>query len=294
LTPSIQQKAAAYSTPYKFTSKELDEETGLYYFGARYYDPSVGIFHGVDVMIDQMPNWSSFAFVFNNPVKLIDPTGMYPEEGNPPNFKLLNMEFYNPQGEIVFPTAVIMPMNLDDHNGAMKDRFQEAMDMKLPIIQVADLNSLKDAFDAMSKNGITANSYLFVGHGSNGTFNIGDQRFYEGKNNDFSSLSENLKGKYCVFTHCNITKNGSGISLIQKFSGDTKSKTIMSDHLGWSLKDLSGYNWTIPKIRKGDGNRRNDWHMSINGGTSRAIFDVEMNFSTGYPSYTTFDRLKGF
>ena len=29
------------SVPYKFTSKELDPETGLYYFGARYYEPKV-------------------------------------------------------------------------------------------------------------------------------------------------------------------------------------------------------------------------------------------------------------
>jgi len=29
------------ATPYKFTSKELDTETGLYYFGARYYDARV-------------------------------------------------------------------------------------------------------------------------------------------------------------------------------------------------------------------------------------------------------------
>jgi RHS repeat-associated protein len=31
-----------YRTPYKFTGKELDKETGLYYFGARYYDARVG------------------------------------------------------------------------------------------------------------------------------------------------------------------------------------------------------------------------------------------------------------
>jgi len=36
----VEDKAVSdgYTTPYKFTSKELDAETGLYYFGARYYD----------------------------------------------------------------------------------------------------------------------------------------------------------------------------------------------------------------------------------------------------------------
>ncbi len=33
-----QVTSGGYTTPYKFTGKELDAETGLYYFGARYYD----------------------------------------------------------------------------------------------------------------------------------------------------------------------------------------------------------------------------------------------------------------
>ncbi|MDY0217648.1 MAG: RHS repeat-associated core domain-containing protein [Bacteroidales bacterium] len=32
-----------WATPYKFNSKELDAETGLYYYGARYYTPEIGI-----------------------------------------------------------------------------------------------------------------------------------------------------------------------------------------------------------------------------------------------------------
>jgi len=39
----VEDKATSdsYTTPYKFTGKELDAETGLYYFGARYYDARV-------------------------------------------------------------------------------------------------------------------------------------------------------------------------------------------------------------------------------------------------------------
>ncbi|WP_243389507.1 RHS repeat-associated core domain-containing protein [Flavobacterium branchiophilum] len=32
-----------YNSPYKFNGKELDDETGFYYYGARYYDPRVSI-----------------------------------------------------------------------------------------------------------------------------------------------------------------------------------------------------------------------------------------------------------
>ena len=37
--------------PYRYTSKELDEETGLYYFGARYYDPRTSVWQSVDPIL---------------------------------------------------------------------------------------------------------------------------------------------------------------------------------------------------------------------------------------------------
>jgi len=37
-----QATSGGYTTPYKFTGKELDKETNLYYFGARYYDARIG------------------------------------------------------------------------------------------------------------------------------------------------------------------------------------------------------------------------------------------------------------
>mgnify|MGYP001325772325 CR=1 FL=1 len=45
----IHEKATTgESMPYKFTSKELDPETGLYSFEHRYYDPKVGRWLTVD------------------------------------------------------------------------------------------------------------------------------------------------------------------------------------------------------------------------------------------------------
>ncbi len=39
----VQQHSNSYRTPYLYTAKELDQETGLYYFGARYYDPRTSV-----------------------------------------------------------------------------------------------------------------------------------------------------------------------------------------------------------------------------------------------------------
>ena len=65
----------SWSTPYKFNSKELDAETGLYYYGARYYNPNLSIWASVDPMSDKYPSMSAYMYCAGNPVVLIDPDG---------------------------------------------------------------------------------------------------------------------------------------------------------------------------------------------------------------------------
>lgn len=61
---------------------EIDEETGLYYFGARYYDPRISIWYGVDPLASKTPSWNPYRYSFNNPIRFIDPNGM--NEDDPP------------------------------------------------------------------------------------------------------------------------------------------------------------------------------------------------------------------
>jgi RHS repeat-associated protein len=58
--------------------KEVDEDTGLYYYGARYYNPRLSIWYGVDPMVEKMSNWSPYSYVFDNPMKNVDPDGRWP------------------------------------------------------------------------------------------------------------------------------------------------------------------------------------------------------------------------
>lgn len=60
---------------YLTTHHERDQETGLDYRGARYYDSDVARFLSLDPAQAEYPAWSSYAYVLGNPISLIDPDG---------------------------------------------------------------------------------------------------------------------------------------------------------------------------------------------------------------------------
>lgn len=63
---------------YRFTGKERDEETGLYYHGARYYAPWLGRWTGCDPMgVEATIN--GLAYGLGNPLRFVDPSGMQDE-----------------------------------------------------------------------------------------------------------------------------------------------------------------------------------------------------------------------
>jgi RHS repeat-associated protein len=73
--------AVGAGQPRKFTGKERDSETGLDYFGARYYGSKIGRFTTTDPVIDQgaaLVNpqlWNRYAYGRNNPLRYVDPDG---------------------------------------------------------------------------------------------------------------------------------------------------------------------------------------------------------------------------
>ena len=63
---------------HSFSAKERDTETGLSYFGARYYSSDLSVWLSVDPMASKYPSLSSYVYCANNPVKLVDPNGETP------------------------------------------------------------------------------------------------------------------------------------------------------------------------------------------------------------------------
>ena len=90
----FEEHSVSPSMPYLFNGKELDTETGLYYYGARYYDPRVSLWLNVDPMMlrdEAMDDEDSsnggvfnpmnnavYAFSYQNPVIYVDPDGECP------------------------------------------------------------------------------------------------------------------------------------------------------------------------------------------------------------------------
>jgi RHS repeat-associated protein len=97
----LEQANITHQTPFRFTGKELDKETGLYYYGARYLNPQTGMWLSADpAMGEYIPrapiddeakryngnlpgmggvynyvNLHTYHYAGNNPVKLVDPDG---------------------------------------------------------------------------------------------------------------------------------------------------------------------------------------------------------------------------
>jgi RHS repeat-associated protein len=66
------------ATPFRFTGKERDSETGLYYYGARYLDPKTSRWLSADSAMGGVFNYVDlhvYHYAGSNPVKYTDPDG---------------------------------------------------------------------------------------------------------------------------------------------------------------------------------------------------------------------------
>ena len=71
----VDEHSSSEELPYKFNGKQFDEETGLYYYGARYLNPMASIWYGVDPLTEKYMSTSGYIYVLNNPIRLLDPNG---------------------------------------------------------------------------------------------------------------------------------------------------------------------------------------------------------------------------
>ncbi|MFH1106471.1 MAG: RHS repeat-associated core domain-containing protein [Candidatus Micrarchaeota archaeon] len=148
--------AAGAGNAYKFTGKESDVGSGLYYYGARYYSPAAGRFSAVDPA--SSGSVSPYVYAANNPLKFVDPTGGKPV------------------------AAVLVSTYAADHNGAYSDEMLRLtineLSSRFDVYYVRGGGFQNAIYDAYSRSG-GRNVDLFVGmwHGGKGGLGLpGDFR----------------------------------------------------------------------------------------------------------------------
>ena len=71
----VDEHTSSEDMPYKFNGKQFDEETGLYYYGARYMNPMASIWYGVDPLAEKYVTVGGYIYTLENPINLVDPDG---------------------------------------------------------------------------------------------------------------------------------------------------------------------------------------------------------------------------
>ena len=71
----VDEHSSSKDMPYKFNGKQFDEETGLYYYGARYMNPITSLWYGVDPLAEKYLKTGAYVYCGGNPIVLKDPDG---------------------------------------------------------------------------------------------------------------------------------------------------------------------------------------------------------------------------
>ena len=71
----IEERNNTWNTSYLFNAKEFDEETGMYNYGARYYEPRLSLWMSVDRFAEKYPYSTPYVYCLENPLKFIDLNG---------------------------------------------------------------------------------------------------------------------------------------------------------------------------------------------------------------------------
>ena len=71
----VDEHSSSEEQPYKFNGKQFDDETGLYYYGARYMNPITSIWYGVDPLAINNNRSLSYIYCSSNPVRFYDING---------------------------------------------------------------------------------------------------------------------------------------------------------------------------------------------------------------------------
>jgi RHS repeat-associated protein len=220
----FEEHSSSFKSPYLFNGKELDRETNLSYYGARYLDMKTSLWLSVDPLTAKFPSSGSYNYALQNPINLVDPTGMSAEEPSDP-----------PKRNIY----IVIPKE--------GETFKFDADLERNGWHGISATDMKEA-DTMLKaylNGTTANNIVFEAHGGqidygNGTKSSGTR---------FEDSTKKITGielcKFAEGSKTNVNKNA--IESLVSIAKQTKSLVMLvcdvnydqTDSFGLNLSDLA-------------------------------------------------------
>ena len=124
----VDEHSSSEDLPYKFNGKQFDDETGLYYYGARYMNPITSLWYGVDPLAEKYASMGGYVYTLDNPVKLVDTDGRivsYPKNQRTKRTKVYYKKdvVSSPHGSstaqaiMAFATSSIIVLGADDATG---------------------------------------------------------------------------------------------------------------------------------------------------------------------------------
>lgn len=119
----IQNPAAASTNKLWFHGKQVDDDSGLSYFGARSYDPVLGRFMGVDPQgfeEEALHSFNRYGYANNNPYKFRDPDGKWALPVVAGLLLWLGAEVLLPQAEVPANSGIVHPTTFPDGSGLLK------------------------------------------------------------------------------------------------------------------------------------------------------------------------------
>ena len=106
----IEERNNAWNTPYLFNAKELDEETGMYCYGARYYEPRLSLWMSVDPRSEEAPEASLYTYSHNAPIGRVDFDGKWDikvsASSDRANHPYAIYAVYDRNGNLIYKTVV--------------------------------------------------------------------------------------------------------------------------------------------------------------------------------------------
>lgn len=211
----IEERNNVWNTPYLFNAKEFDEETGMYYYGARYYEPRLSLWMSTDPKELQYPSVNTYCYVTNSPLKIKDPDGKegIVVSGSPGNhnnklhFLINGLDRAKSAQKYAEKNKVTWIIYNDSKKGfnpnELKQYVKKAKNANIGVKVTSDVNDIINYVN--NKNGDNSRkndkikAFYYVGHATPGDLDVGYQG--TGENFDPSDLNADAFSKGC---HVNV------------------------------------------------------------------------------------------